>query len=505
VLARWSGWGAIPHIFDDNDERLAAERAELRRLLGTEAAWAQARRTTLNAHYTSATVVQAVWGAAAALGATGPVRVLEPGCGSGNFLGFAPADARLTGVELDETTAAVAQHLYGAMAQIHVGPFEDLRVEDGAYDLVIGNVPFARVTPHDPRHNRGRHALHNYFLVKSLHLARPGALVLALTSRYTLDARNSSARRELASLADLVGAVRLPERAFARSSGTDVVVDLLVLRRRPPGAEPTGPPWARVEPVDLEREDGADDPPLEVNEYFTAHPDRVLGRLAAARGMYRDHELTVLPTGDLDAQLQAALDAVVADAKHRGLTFVPAARQPEQPRPARAPAQGDFDLTHAQDGSFVVNRRGDVAQLAGGVAVRYEPRVANHRPELARLAGLRDAARTVLAVQVAGATDDDLRGVQATLRERYRDYVRIYGPINRSTQARTGRRDSDTGAEIRRRVRPRMGGFRKDPDWPLVAALEIFDEDTQEARPAAIFHERVIGPPHERHGVDTAD
>jgi SAM-dependent methyltransferase len=139
-----SGWGAISHIFDDNDERLAAEQAELRRLLATEAAWAQARRTTLNAHYTSATVVQAMWGAVAALGATGPVRVLEPGCGSGNFLGFAPSDARLTGVELDETTAAIAQHLCDARADIHVGLFEDLRVEDAAYDRVIDNVPFAQ-------------------------------------------------------------------------------------------------------------------------------------------------------------------------------------------------------------------------------------------------------------------------------------------------------------------------------------------------------------------------
>jgi N12 class adenine-specific DNA methylase len=362
-----------------------------------------------------------------------------------------------------------------------------------------------KVTPHDPRHNRGRHALHNYFLVKSLHLTRPGGLVLALTSRYTLDARNPAARREMSSLADLVGAVRLPERTFARSSGTDVVVDLLVLCRRPPGAEPTGPSWGRVEAVDVAREDGTAGPPLEVNEYFTAHPEQVLGRLVAARGMYRDHELSVLPTGDLDPQLHAALDGIVAEARDRGLTFVPTADRPERSPPARAPARGDFDLAHAQDGSFVVDGRGDVAQLAGGVPVRYEPRFAKDRPELARLVGLRDAARAVLAVQVAGGSDDDLQDAQATLDERYRDYVRIYGPVNRSTQARTGRRDPETGADVLRRVRPRMGGFRDDPDWPLVAALEIFDEDTQEARPAAIFHERVVDPPQERHGVDTAD
>jgi N12 class adenine-specific DNA methylase len=503
VLARWSGWGAIPQVFDDTDDRYVVERAELRRLLRTEEGWAQARRTTLNAHYTSAPVVRAMWRATGALGVEGDVRVLEPGCGSGDFIAFAPPGARLTGVELDETTAEIAKHLYGAGATIHATAFEELRVEDGAFDLVIGNVPFAKVTPHDPRHNRGRHALHNYFLIKSLHLTRPGGLVVALTSRYTLDARNPAVRREITALADLVGAIRLPERAFARSSGTDVVVDLVVLRRRPPGVEPTGLAWERVGHAPIEVHDEA--APLEVNEYYLAHPERILGELAGARGMYRDHELTVTPTGDLDEQLPAALGALVADAHARGLVYVPADRTQERRHPVRRPARGDFDLTHAQDGSFVVNERGEVAQLQGGTPVAYSPRVAKDRSELARLVGLRDAARSVLAVQVDGGTDDQLAVTQATLTERYRVYARLYGPINRSSQARTGRRDPETGEEIMRRVRPRMGGFREDPDWPLVAALEVFDDETQEARPAAIFHERVIDPPHERHRVDTAD
>lgn len=502
MLARWSGWGAVPQVFDDSADRFVDERAELRRLLRTEQGWAQARRTTLNAHYTSASVVAAMWHATEELGVGGVVRVLEPGCGSGNFIGSAPPGARLTGVELDQTTAEIAEHLYGARATIHATAFEELRVEDGAFDVVIGNVPFAKVAPHDPRHNRGRHALHNYFLIKSLHLTRPGGLVVALTSRYTLDARNPAARREIATLADLVGAIRLPERAFARSSGTDVVVDMVILRRRPPGAEPTGPAWEHVAPAPIETTGGA--APLEVNEYFLAHPDRVLGELASARGMYRDHELTVTPKGDLDEQLPAALQGLVAEAHERGLAYVPVDRTHEtghEPSPAR----GDFDLTHAQDGSFVVNQRGEVAQLQGGTPVTYKPRVAKDGSELARLVGLRDAARTVLAVQVDGGGDDQLAAAQSTLAEEYRTYARLYGPINRSSQARTGRREPETGEEIMCRVRPRMGGFREDPDWPLVAALEVFDEETQEAHPAAFFYERVIDPPHERHGVDTPD
>ncbi|MGQ0823758.1 MAG: DEAD/DEAH box helicase family protein [Actinomycetota bacterium] len=489
-------------MFDETDDRYVDERAELQRLLRTEDGWVQARRTTLNAHYTSASVVQAMWRATSELGVGGDVRVLEPGCGSGNFIGFAPPSAGMTGVELDQTTAEVAEHLYGARATIRATAFEELRVEDGAFDLVIANVPFAKVTPYDPRHNRGRHALHNYFLIKSLHVTRPGGLVVALTSRYTLDARNPAVRREITTLADLVGAIRLPERAFARSSGTDVVVDLVVLRRRPPGAEPTGPAWERVGRAPIDVDDGS--APLEVNEYFLAHPGRVLGELAAARGMYRDHELTVIPTGDVDEQLAAALAELVADAHARGLVYVPADRT-QQRHAERRPAPGDFYLTHAQDGSFVVNERSQVAQLQGGTPVAYTPRVVKDRNELARLVGLRDAARAVLAVQVDGGTDDQLAAAQATLAEHYRNYTRLYGPINRSSQARTGRHDPETREEIMRRIRPRMGGFRDDPDWPLVAALEVFDEETQEARPAAIFHDRVIDPPHERHGVDTPD
>ncbi|MBK5224111.1 MAG: DEAD/DEAH box helicase family protein [Acidimicrobiia bacterium] len=505
MLARWSGWGAVPAVFDDTDDRHGEERGELRALLRTQDAWAQARRTTLNAHYTSASVVQAMWRAVEGLGFDGTGRVLEPGCGSGNFIGFAPDGASLTGVELDATTAVIARHLYGARATIHPIGFEELRVDDGTFDLVIGNVPFAKVTPHDPRHNRGRHALHNYFLLKSLHLTRPGGVVVALTSRYTLDARNPAVRREMAGLADLVGAVRLPERAFAASSGTDVVVDLLVLRRRLPGHDPTGPPWARTVPAALDVDTAGET--LDVNEYFDAHPDRILGHLTAGRGMYRDHELTVTPTGDLDEQLPAALADLVADAHTTGLTLTPAVAAPALVTASTvvAVAVGEFDLEFAQDLSFVTDGHGRIGRLSNGEVHTYTPRVAKDRSELARLVEMRDAARAVLSVQTRGGSNEDLTDAQDQLTERYEAYVRIYGPINRSTQARTGRRDPQTGTEVTRRLRPRMGGFRDDPDWPLVAALEVFDDDTQTARPAAIFTERIIDPPHQRLGVDTPD
>lgn len=204
MLARWSGWGAIPQVFDESNDRYAEQRETLRRLLGSDQAWAQARRTTLNAHYTSAEVAAAMWSSLGELGLT-EGRILEPGCGSGVFLGLAPDAAEVVGVELDATTARVADHLYGARAEVHEGGFEEFAEPDGSFDAVIGNVPFGKIAPYDPRHNRSGHTLHNYFLVKSLRLTRPGGLVVALTSRYTLDARNPAARREMARLAERSG------------------------------------------------------------------------------------------------------------------------------------------------------------------------------------------------------------------------------------------------------------------------------------------------------------
>jgi N12 class adenine-specific DNA methylase/SAM-dependent methyltransferase len=510
-LARWSGWGAVSQVFDETDDRHAAKREELSRLLGSEEVWAQARRTTLNAHYTSAEVVKAMWGAVTALGFEGG-RVLEPGCGSGNFLGFAPPGADLVGVELDETTAGVAEHLYGAGAHIHVGGFENLARPDGSFDLVIGNVPFAKVAPFDPQHNRSGLSLHNYFLVKGLRLTRPGGLVVALTSRYTLDARNSVARREMARLADLVGALRLPAKAFAASSGTEVVVDLLVLRRRPPGVRPEGPEWTETVPVDIsdlppEVEDAlVATGPLVVNQYLADHGQAVLGRLGVGRGMYREHELTVRPTGPLTEQLAGALDRLVSEAHERGAVLAPApAPAAGEARTARVLA-GEFETTHAQEASLVgAARSKEVGRYVGGRVVAYRPQNAKEFWELRRLIGLRDAARHVLAVQLRDGDGAELADAQQVLTERYKTYRRYYGPLNRFRMVRTGHRDPETGSRVMRRDAPVMGGFRKlDPDWPLVAALELFDDHTQAAEPAAIFTERVVAPPAPRGRAESA-
>jgi len=492
VLARWSGWGAIPQVFDEERAEFAEARATARRLLGTDEAWSAARRTTLNAHYTSAEVVTEVWRTVQRLGlAEG--RVLEPGCGSGNFIGLAPEGLDLVGVELDPTTAKVARHLYGARATIVDGRFEDYEAPDASFDAAIGNVPFAKVTPHDPRHNRHRLALHNYFIAKSLHLVAPGGTVAVLTSRYTLDARNPAARRVIHGLADLVGAVRLPARAFAASSGTDVVCDVLVLRRRPEGmpTEPD-PVWLRAVPFD---ESGGDDL-VYVNEWFLEHPKLVVGTLTVDRGMYREHELTVAPTGELVVGLRSALDTVADRALERGLSHAPVPTVIGRTTSLGAVA------AHRAEGSFILVD-GGFGRVHAGQVTGYMPRVAGDANELRRLVRLRDAARHVLDVQLNGGGDRELSNAQDELHSAYDRYRRLYGPLNRFTLARTGRTDPETGEEIMRRIRPRMGGFRDDPDWPLVAALEVFDDETQAAEKAPIFDARVIDPPHERLGVET--
>ena len=237
----------MPAVFDERTDRFAGERAQLRDLLD-DRQWRAAERTTLNAHYTDAALAQVMWDVvAASLPSQPPPRVLEPGCGAGTFIGLAPAFAtgpgsRLIGVELDPTTAAIAKHLY-PHADIRAESFADTRIPTASVDVVIGNVPFGKVALHDKAHNAGNHSLHNHFIIKSLALTRPGGVVAVLTSHWTMDAANPSARREIAAMADLVAAVRLPMSAHQKAAGTQVITDVLVLGSSAPAWASSGPSW----------------------------------------------------------------------------------------------------------------------------------------------------------------------------------------------------------------------------------------------------------------------
>jgi N12 class adenine-specific DNA methylase len=498
VLARWSSWGALPEMFGEGaGGRWAELRGELR-LLVDDDAWRAAERTTINAHYTPASVAAAMWGAARRLGFDGGL-VLEPGAGAGVMMGTAPAGlpVEMVGVELDPTTAAIAAALY-PHARIRNESFADTRLPEGRFDLAIGNVPFGDVTLHDPRHNRSRHSLHNHFLVKSLHLVRPGGLVVALTSRFTLDARNPAARREMAEMADLVGAVRLPEGAFRAVAGTDVVIDLLVLRRRLDGEARRGPAWERS--VEVATGDG----PVAVNEVLAAHPQWVLGELGCRHGQYNDRDLTVRPRpGEpLAPQLEAVLGEITAAAHADGLVVT--ARPAGEVVPiGRAPAV-TVGPDH-KEGSLLVTATGLFARVEGGVAVRFQPDPKNGAAELRAVIAVRDALHEVLAAQAASVDDPAWEAARHRLNVAYDSYAYRYGPLNRFTLQRTGRTHPETGEPTYRRMTPKMGGFKADPDLPSVLALEMFDADTGHAAKAAIFERRVLEPRQRRLGADTAE
>ena len=304
VLARWGSWGAqgLWQILDEDRPEYAEDRDRLRGLL-SEQEFRAAQRTTINAHYTDAAIAAEMWRGLQQLGFAGGA-VLEPGCGAGTFIGLAPATAQMTGVELDPLTAQIAAAVYPE-ATIRAESFAATRLPEGAFDAVIGNVPFADVVLHDPRHNRAKLAIHNHFIVKSLALTRPGGLVAVLTSRYTMDAQNPAARRAMHELADLVGAVRLPSGTHRRAAGTDAVTDLLVFRRREPDREPTPlNGWEHSSDVELPGRHGPEQ--LRVNTWWQEHPDTVLGTMRAEVGLHGVLGLTVAADDSTDTADETA-------------------------------------------------------------------------------------------------------------------------------------------------------------------------------------------------------
>jgi N12 class adenine-specific DNA methylase len=422
----------VPQLFDEHLDAFADERAELRSLL-SDAEYAAARRSTLNAHFTDAALVAVVWDGLHRLGFTGG-QVLEPGCGSGHFIGLAPPPARLVGVERDPISAAVATALY-PQAHIVAGSFAELDAAEASFDATVGNVPFGKIAVHDPRHNPGGHSIHNHFIIKALHLTRPGGVVAVLTSRYTLDAVNPSARAEMAQLADLIGAVRLPTGAHRRAAGTDAVTDLLLLHRRQPGTAPRvdfGATWEKALPTAV----GPAGALVAVNQYFRDHPQDVLGELTLASGAYRGADLAVF--GDLDtlpARFAAAVTRITAGAGTRGLAFTP---RPAGPQPARpAVGVGIIDPNAAAFAGFLTARPdATFTRRVDGTDQPYSP-PAKQAPELRALLRLRDTTMALIRAEQTSIDDTpQIRQLRTTLNTAYDAYLAAHGPVNRGTQRR---------------------------------------------------------------------
>ncbi len=485
VLARWSSWGAVPGIFDPTQQRWARHRQELADLVG-ETAYRAAARTTLNAHYTEPDYAAAMWQGLQQLGFTGG-RVLEPGCGAGAFLATAPPDTDLVGVELDPSTAAIAAALHPG-ATVHAQSFADTRLPPDTFDAVVGNVPFAKVTLTDPHHNSGRHSIHNHFIIKSLALTRPGGLVAVLTSRFTLDARNDTARREIAELADLVTAIRLPTGAHSAMAGTEAVTDLLILQRRDT-TRTTLPAWVRAaEWMDL--------PDVFVNQWFHDHPDLILGNVSIGAGMHGAATVTITPTStNIGADLTAAITRETQRAHTEGVTWTPApavevtAARLQLPPPD--PQWWDGHLHHDPASStFVAVDRGSWA------AVKVP---ASAGKELRALLALRDTAASLVDAERRDQPTATLEDLRTDCHRAWTSYTDTYGPLNRFTESRTTTKD---GESITRRVPAAVRIFTRDPGAGLVLALEDYDPGTGAATPAALLTGRVMTPT--RH-VEVAD
>ncbi len=502
VLARWSGWGAVPVIFEQRPElqnypdeaahgralkrweTFSPERDELRAMLN-DAEWAAASRNTLNAHYTDAGLVAAVWDAVKELGFDGG-NVLEPGSGVGTFIGLAPDEAHMTGIELDPTTAAISGVLY-PHAVVRNESFADTRVPDGSFDLAVGNVPFGQIALTDRDHNKGDHSIHNHFIIKSLALTRPGGLVAVITSRYTMDSESSKARQEMADMADLVGAVRLPSGAHLKAAGTDVVTDLLVFRKREQGEPARDTSWVDAQKMDVNGHQ------IPVNTYFAEHPEKILGEMTTGRGQFSAAELIVKGDRDAAPALKEALDGLVAEAKENGQTYTP----PAGGEPSARLKLADRNQSH--DGYVSVGKDGAFTRVVRGQVHTLDVHPAQ-REQLAAYLGLRDAVTAVLDEEEASATDTPrLRELRTELNRRYKDYAAKYDAVSKPRFKQFTPADATAAAKAEgRKVRddeklPTADGlFRRDPSSAFVYALDRWDPDTKKARPAHILSRRVV-------------
>ena len=449
LMGRWHGWGAAPQVFAHPD--WATERAELEGLVGAEGL-AAAERTTLNAHYTDPRIAQAMWDAVPE-SHHGPT--LEPGCGRGVFMALAPVNATVTGVELDPTTAQVAQARFEGRHDVIGGSFADTPIANGQAVTAIGNVPFGAYRLFDPSDNPGRRlSIHDHFLAKSARSLAPGGIGVMVTSRYSLDAIDPAGREAIGAHADFVGAVRLPSSAHVQEAGTQVVTDIVVFRGRAEGTPPSHVAgFVDQSPADV---DG-----VRMSQYFVANPGQILGEVTSRTGRYSTPEMHVV--GSLDdalALLPGALDHATGRyfEAEPGPLAAPASRDTEAPARVRD-VPGSFRLNEAVPEVF-----------EGG---EWVP-VGKQAPEVAALIRVRDALDATLAADQAGRDGTTER---ATLESAYSRYRGKYGPINRSTVSeKTGRR-----------TRPKQGGFRTDPRWPALSALETVDHATGEITPARII------------------
>ena len=464
VLSQYVGWGGLADAFDPNKENWSTEYTQLKGLL-TEEEYAAARASTLNAHYTSPIVIRAIYDAVERMGFQSG-NILEPSMGVGNFFGMLPntmQDSRLYGVELDSITGRIAKKLY-PQADITVAGFETTDRRD-FYDLAVGNVPFGQYKVNDKAYNKLGFSIHNYFFAKAIDQVRPGGIVAFVTSRYTMDSKDSTARKHMAERADLLGAIRLPNNAFRANAGTDVVSDIIFLQKRdrPIDHEPD---WVQLGKT----EDG-----FAINQYFVDHPEMVLGVLSTESTQYGREELTVAPLEGISLADQLAEAVQHIEGNYTAVEIaapdVADAEAQRKTLPAD-PTVKNFSYT-VVDGEIYYRENSIMTQIELSD---------NAKGRVAGMVELRQIVNELIDQQLNDFPDEDIKASQAKLNAAYDAFIAKYGLINDKKNARL---------------------FDDDSSYYLLCSLENLDENKNLKSKADMFTKRTIRPEHIVTSVDT--
>ena len=464
VLSQYVGWGGLADAFDPGKDSWAKEYAELKGLL-SEDEYAAARSSTLNAHYTSPTVIRSIYDAVERMGFRSG-NILEPSMGVGNFFGMLPdtmQDSRLYGVELDSITGRIAKKLY-PQADITVAGFETTDRRD-FYDLAVGNVPFGQYKVNDKAYNKLGFSIHNYFFAKAIDQIRPGGVVAFVTSRYTMDSKDSTARKHMAERADLLGAIRLPNNAFRANAGTDVVSDIIFLQKRDRPAD-IEPAWVQLGKT----EDG-----FAINQYFVDHPDMVLGELTTESTQYGREELTVAPieSANLADQLAEAVQHIEGQYTAAEVDAPDIAEEEATRRTLPAdPEVKNFSYT-VVDGEVFYRENSVMTQVE--LSDTAKGRVTG-------MVELRQIVNELIDQQLNDYPDEDIQATQAKLNAAYDAFTAKYGLLNDRKNGRL---------------------FEQDSSYYLLCSLENLDEQGQLKSKAAMFTKRTIRPERTVTSVDT--
>ena len=464
VLSQYVGWGGLADAFDPGKDSWAKEYAELKGLL-SEDEYAAARSSTLNAHYTSPTVIRGIYDAVERMGFRSG-NILEPSMGVGNFFGMLPdtmQDSRLYGVELDSITGRIAKMLY-PQADITVAGFETTDRRD-FYDLAVGNVPFGQYKVNDKAYNKLGFSIHNYFFAKAIDQVRPGGVVAFVTSRYTMDSKDSTARKHMAERADLLGAIRLPNNAFRANAGTDVVSDIIFLQKRDRPAD-IEPAWVQLGKT----EDG-----FAINQYFVDHPEMVLGQLTTESTQYGREELTVAPIegANLADQLTEAVRHIEGQYTAAEVDAPDIAEEETTRRTLPAdPEVKNFSYT-VVDGEVFYRENSVMTQVE--LSDTAKGRVTG-------MVELRQIVNELIEQQLNDFPDEDIQTTQAKLNAAYDAFTAQYGLLNDRKNGRL---------------------FEQDSSYYLLCSLENLDEQGQLKSKAAMFTKRTIRPERTVTSVDT--